>query len=173
MTNVGVPLIAPLDVSKLNPAGTVGEIDHDVTGPPLAVGVTVVIAVPLVNVSELGEYVTEEGATSFTTIVMLTVALPPVFVPVIVYEVEEVIAVGVPEIAPVEPSITSPAGSDGDDVQLVTVPPVDVGVTVVIALPLVNVNEFGLYAIDVGATSSTSMVIVAVSLPPVLLAVTV
>ena len=99
--------------------------------------------------------------------------LPPVFVPVIVYEVEEVIAVGVPEIAPVEPSITRPAGSDGDDVQLVTVPPVDVGVTVVIALPLVNVNEFGLYAIDVGATSSTSMVIVAVSLPPVLLAVTV
>ena len=75
---------------------------------------------------------------------MLAVTLPPVFVPVIVYEVEEVIAVGVPEIAPVEPSMRRPAGSDGDTVQLVTVPPVDVGVTVVIAVPFVNVNEFGL-----------------------------
>ena len=103
-----------------------------------------VIAVPLVNVSELGEYVTEEGATSLTTIVMLTVALPPVFVPVIVYEVEAVTAVGAPEMAPVEPSMVRPAGSVGDAVQLVTVPPVEVGVTVVIAVPLVNVNEFGL-----------------------------
>ena len=144
MTNVGVPLMAPLDVSKFNPAGTVGEIDHDVTGPPLAVGVTVVIAVPLGNVNELGEYVMEEGATSFTTIVTLAVALPPVFVPVIVYEVEEVIAVGVPEIAPVEPSMTRPAGNDGDTVQLVTVPPVVVGVTVDMTVPFVNVKEFGL-----------------------------
>ena len=144
MTNVGVPLMAPVDESKDKPTGSVGETDHEVTGPPLAVGVTVVMAVPLVNVSELEGYVTVEGATSLTTIVMLAVTLPPVFVPVIVYEVEEVIAVGVPEIAPVEPSMRRPAGSDGDTVQLVTVPPVDVGVTVVIAVPFVNVNEFGL-----------------------------
>ena len=144
MTNVGVPLMAPFEVSKFNPAGSVGEIDHDVTGPPLAVGIAVVIAVPLVNVNELGEYVMEEGATSFTTIVTLAVALPPVFVPVIVYEVEEVIAVGVPEIAPVEPSMMRPAGNDGDTVQLVTVPPVVVGVTVDITVPFVNVKEFGL-----------------------------
>ena len=94
--------------------------------------------------NELGEYVMEEGATSFTTIVTLAVALPPVFVPVIVYEVEEVIAVGVPEIAPVEPSMTRPAGNDGDTVQLVTVPPVVVGVAVDITIPFVMVNEFGL-----------------------------
>ena len=136
--------MAPFEVSKFNPAGSVGEIDHDVTGPPLAVGIAVVIVVPLVNVNELGEYVMEEGATSFTTIVTLAVALPPVFVPVIVYEVEEVIAVGVPEIAPVEPSMMRPAGNDGDTVQLVTVPPVVVGVTVDITVPFVNVKEFGL-----------------------------
>jgi hypothetical protein len=45
--------MAPVDESKDKPTGSVGETDHEVTGPPLAVGVTVVIAVPLVNVSEL------------------------------------------------------------------------------------------------------------------------
>ena len=53
------------------------------------------------------------------------------------------------------------------------VPPLTVGVTVVIAVPFVKVNEFGLYASDDGATSFTSMVTLAVSLPPVLEAVTV
>ena len=38
-----------------NPAGSDGEIDHDVTAPPVAVGFAVVIAVPLVRVNELGE----------------------------------------------------------------------------------------------------------------------
>ena len=37
---VGVPLMAPVDVSKERPAGSVPEIDHDVTVPPLEVGVT-------------------------------------------------------------------------------------------------------------------------------------
>ena len=36
------------------PAGSVGETDQDAIGPPLAVGVTLVIAVPFVNVNELG-----------------------------------------------------------------------------------------------------------------------
>ena len=53
-------------------------------------------------------------------------------------------AVGVPEMAPVKVSSTSPAGRDGDTVQEVTVPPTKVGVTVVMAVPLVNVNELGL-----------------------------
>ena len=75
MTADGVPLIAPVDESKDKPAGRDGETDHEVTGPPLAVGVTVVMAVPLVNVSELEGYVTVEGATSLTTIVMLAVTL--------------------------------------------------------------------------------------------------
>ena len=50
MTAVGVPLIVPVEESIDNPAGSDGEIDQEVTGPPLVVGVTVVIAVPLVSV---------------------------------------------------------------------------------------------------------------------------
>ena len=78
---------------------------------------------------------------------------------------------GVAEMAPVDESKDKPAGSDGDTDQEVIVPPLTVGVTVVIAVPLVSVNELGLYAKDDGATSLTTMVTVAVSLPPVLLAV--
>ena len=53
-TAVGVPPMAPVDVSKVRPEGSVGEMDHEETGPPLAVGVTVVMATPLAKVSELG-----------------------------------------------------------------------------------------------------------------------
>ena len=66
MTVEGVPLMAPVDESKDRPAGSDGETDHDVTAPPAEVGVTVDIVVSFVNVSELGVYVTEDGATSFT-----------------------------------------------------------------------------------------------------------
>lgn len=52
--SVGVPEIAPVEVEKERPVGSVGVIDHDVTVPPLEVGVAVVIAVPLVRVKELG-----------------------------------------------------------------------------------------------------------------------
>ena len=44
-------------MERERPAGSDGETDHEMTVPPLVVGVTVVIAVPFVNVSELGEYV--------------------------------------------------------------------------------------------------------------------
>ena len=54
-TSVGVPQIVPLLVSKVRPAGSDGEIDHEVTEPPVLVTVAVVIAVPFVNVNELGE----------------------------------------------------------------------------------------------------------------------
>ena len=53
MTVLGVPLIAPEDESKDKPAGKDGETDHDVIVPPFAVGVIVVIAVPLVSEKEL------------------------------------------------------------------------------------------------------------------------
>ena len=53
-TAVGVPLIAPVEVLSVSPAGRDGEIDQEVTAPPLAVGVAVVIAVPFVSVNELG-----------------------------------------------------------------------------------------------------------------------
>jgi len=55
-----------------------------------------------------------------------------------------VIAEGVPDIAPVEASKDKPAGSDGETDQEVIVPPFTVGVTVVIAVPLVSENELGL-----------------------------
>ena len=111
---VGVPLIAPVVLLKLSPAGSDGEIDQFVAAPPPVVGVTVDIVVPLINVSELGEYVTADGAISLTTMVTVAVSVPPVLVAVIVYDAEEVIAVGVPEIVPVEVSRDKPAGSVGD-----------------------------------------------------------
>ena len=52
--------------------------------PPLVDGMTVVIAVPFVNVSELGEYVIVAGAMSLTWMVSVAVALPPAFVAVTV-----------------------------------------------------------------------------------------
>ena len=80
----GVPEMAPVDESKDKPAGKDGETDHDVMVPPLTVGVVVVIAVPFVSVNELGLYVSEDGATSLTTMVTLTESLPPVLLPVTV-----------------------------------------------------------------------------------------
>ena len=56
----------------------------------------------------------------------------------------EVTAVGVPLIAPVVESRERPAGKDGETDQPVIVPPFAVGVTVVICVPLVRVNVFGL-----------------------------
>ena len=53
-TVVGVPLMAPVDESSERPAGSDGETDQEVTGPPLVVGVTVVIAVLLVSVKVFG-----------------------------------------------------------------------------------------------------------------------
>tara|TARA_B100000927_G_scaffold252564_1_gene217920 strand:- start:42 stop:221 length:180 start_codon:yes stop_codon:yes gene_type:complete len=54
VTAVGVPEMAPVEESRARPAGSDGETDQPVMGPPLAVGVTVVMAVPLVKVNELG-----------------------------------------------------------------------------------------------------------------------
>ena len=54
-TSVGVPQIVPLLVSKTRPVGSVGEIDHETTEPPVLTAVAVVIDVPFVSVNELGE----------------------------------------------------------------------------------------------------------------------
>ena len=45
--------------------------------PPLAVGDTEDIAMPTVSTNELGLYVIPEGITSFTSMVISTVVLPP------------------------------------------------------------------------------------------------
>ena len=121
------------------------------------------------SVNEVEPYVMV-GVTSLTTMVTLAVSVPPVLVAVMVYEALEVTAVGVPLRTPVEVSSAKPAGSDGETEYETTVPPVDVGDVVVIAVPLVNVNELVLYEMT-GAISLTTMVIVALSLPPVLVAV--
>ena len=46
--------MAPVVESSDKPAGSDGETDHEVTAPPLVVGVTVVMVVPLVRVNEAG-----------------------------------------------------------------------------------------------------------------------
>ena len=84
MTAVGVPEMAPVEESSERPAGSEGETDQPVMVPPLAVGVTVVMAVPLVRVKEFGLYVKDEGTTSLTTISTSAVVLPPVLVAVTV-----------------------------------------------------------------------------------------
>lgn len=52
----------------------------------------------------------------------------------------EVMAVGVPEIAPVDESSERPEGNDGETDHEVTVPPLTDGVAVVMATPFVRVN---------------------------------
>jgi len=76
-TSVGVPQIVPLLDSKVRPVGNDGEIDQELTAPPLAVGVTEVIATPFVSVNEPGLYTIEDGAASLTRMVTVAVALPP------------------------------------------------------------------------------------------------
>ena len=48
---VGVPEMAPVEVSKVRPAGNVAEIDHEVTVPPLTLGIEVVMAESFVSVN--------------------------------------------------------------------------------------------------------------------------
>ena len=50
-------------------------------------------------------------------------------------------AVGVPLISPVEVSSDKPAGSDGETEYETTVPPVEVTVSVVMAVPFSRVSE--------------------------------
>ena len=69
--------MVPVTVSKLSPAGSAGEIDQDATGPPLAVGVTGVMAVPFSIVNVLGVNVMADGAATITSIVSVAVTLPP------------------------------------------------------------------------------------------------
>ena len=51
-TASGVPLISPVVVLKDSPDGNVGEIDHETTAPPLAVGVRFVIETFFVRVTD-------------------------------------------------------------------------------------------------------------------------
>ena len=52
-STVGVPVISPVEGSKVRPAGSAGEMLQEVAEPPVLVGVIVEIARSLVN--EKGE----------------------------------------------------------------------------------------------------------------------
>jgi hypothetical protein len=51
--SVGVPEIAPVEVSRERPAGSVGETEYETTAPPVEVTVSVVMAVPFSSVREV------------------------------------------------------------------------------------------------------------------------
>ena len=78
-----------------------------------------------------------------TVMVTVAVSLPPVLVAVMVYVVEVLNSVGVPEMVPSEVSNDRPPGNEGEMDHVTTVPPLMVGVTDVMAVPLVSVNESG------------------------------
>ena len=75
--------------------------------------------------------------------VTVAVSLPPVLVAVMVYVVDVLSSVGVPEMVPSEVSKDKPAGNEGEMDQVTTSPPLTVGVTEVIAVPLVRVKLDG------------------------------
>jgi len=152
---VGVPEIAPVEVLKERPAGSVGEIDHEVTVPPLTLGVAVVMALSLVNVNGLPLYTMLDGPMSLTVMVTVAVELPPVLLAVTVYCVVEETAVGVPEIAPVELENRRPAGKLGEMDHEVTAPPPALGVAVVMAVPFSSVNGLPVYTMEYGDMSLT------------------
>ena len=77
--------------------------------------------------------------TAFTVMLTVAVSLPPVFVAVMVYVVEVLSSVGVPEMVPSVVSKDKPPGKVGEMDQVVTAPPFTVGVTEVMAVPLVRV----------------------------------
>jgi hypothetical protein len=62
---------------------------------------------------EVTEYTKPVGAASATSIVIVPDIVPPVLVPVIVYKVDGLGAVGVPEIIPVEGFSVKPVGKFG------------------------------------------------------------
>ena len=81
--------------------------------------------------------------TALTVMLTVAVSLPPVLVAVTVYVVDVLSSVGVPEIVPSVVSNDKPAGKDGEMDQVTTSPPLMVGVTEVIAVPLVSVKLSG------------------------------
>ena len=80
--------------------------------------------------------------TAFTVMVTVAVSLPPVLVAVMVYVVLALSSVGVPEMVPSVVLKVNPAGNAGEIDQEVITPVID-GVTEVMAVPLVKVNESG------------------------------
>jgi hypothetical protein len=90
-----------------------------------------------------------EGVASFTTMLRVAVSLPPVLVAVMTYCAEEVIAVGVPLMIPVEVSREIPAGRVGDTAHVSTCPvPKRFGLDGDMVTPLFRMSELGEYPIS-------------------------
>ena len=130
------------------------------------------LAVLLVMFKSFGEYAIV-GTSSTIVMLMYAVAVPPVFVAVMVYIVRVCNSVGVPLSVPFEVSKAKPLGTDGLMLQDTTSPePVMVGESgrSLLAVLLVMLKSFGEYAI-VGTWSTIVMLMYAVAVPPVLVAV--
>ena len=81
--------------------------------------------------------------TALTVMLTVAVSLPPVFVAVMVYVVDVLSSVGVPEIVPSVVLNVRPPGSAGEMDHVTTAPPLTVGVTEVMAVPFVRVKLSG------------------------------
>ena len=113
----------------------------------------------------------------WSTMVMLryAVAVPPVFVPLMVNMVREIISVGLPLTVPVDVSNERPLGSDGLMLQETISPcPVKVGANgrSVEAVSLVRLRSSGEYEIT-GTSSTMVMFMYAIAEPPLFVPVTV
>lgn len=98
-------------------------------------------------------------------VTVVVIFVEPLTVPVTVYVVVLLTALGVPEIAPVVVNRINPAGSAGDILKEVIVPPpVFTIVSTVIGVPTVNVRD-GVVYWKLGVFRLTAMVRVAVEMP--------
>ena len=124
----GTPEIKPVVVLNEIPDGKDGETLKLLAGPPELLGIRAFITEAKVRLTEFDEYEMFGGAkVAATSMDIWTESLPALLVAVTVYTVVELVAVGVPEIWPVKELNASPAGSDGDTVQLLDALPPFVG----------------------------------------------
>lgn len=108
-------MIAPVDVFIVKPLGRDGEIEYAIgDDPPLAVtGIRFGVTAPAVKVSAAIASVVESTDSTVNEKLFVAVA-DAASATVTVYVVAELVAVGVPVIAPVELLIDSPEGSEGE-----------------------------------------------------------
>ena len=80
---------------------------------------------------------------AFTVMLTVAVSLPPVLVAVMVYVVDVLSSVGVPEMVPSVVLKAKPPGRVGEMDHVTMSPPLTVGVTEVMAVPFVSVKLSG------------------------------
>jgi hypothetical protein len=142
--DVGVPVMAPVEVFIVKPEGRDGETARVIGDvPPLAVtGINEVAAALAVKVW-LEVTSVEESAVETVKANVFALVAPLASVAVTVKLVEDKDDAGVPVMAPVEEFIDSPDGSDGEIARVIgDVPPLAVtGINAFAAVPAVNVSD--------------------------------